>query len=308
MTNQETRPKIKVDSGTLAAGNRICKAAVKQSFGDYLWIAGNLPGDRQTALYALLNHVIRAADYLDLESSDGLPLDVWCEFRDDLSDAFMDQYVSADLVALVDACRRFKVPRQYLFDILSGVDLWIRSRRIETYDDLLNLTCRFGGAAMAAAVPIVGFTKDGYQQPAYHAGQAILMTQLLANLVQDIKLNKNFFALDDIQDTELSISRIKVRQPHPGLKHLVRLYGSRIEKLMLRAAGLTEYLDFDARRSFTSLLAVHWEMLMRMRLNPFLVLEKEGVLGKRRMFEFKVRHVLGLEGNLPILSPGDAAH
>ncbi len=308
MATQETRPKLIVDEGTLTAGNRICKAAVRPFFKDYLWIIGNLPGDRQMALYALLNHVIRVADYLDLESTDGLPLDVWCEFRDDLSDAFTGQYVSADLFALVDACRRYNVPREYLFDILAGVDLWIRTRRIDTYEDLLNFTYRLGGAAMAASIPIVGFVREGYEQPAYHAGQAILMTQLLAHIVHNMKLNKYFFAQDDIAETELSISRIKVRQPHPGIKHLVRLYGSRIEKLMLQAAELLAYLDYDARRSFTSLLAVHWEMLMRMRVNPFLVLEKDGVMDHRKMFEFKMRHVLGLEGNLPFQSPADNSH
>ena len=308
MTIQESRPRIEVNSGTIDQGNRICKTAVKTCFADYAWVVNNLPGDRRTALYALLNHVVRAADYLDLESTNGLPLDVWCEFRDDLSDAFMEKYASADLVALVDACKKFNVQRQYLFDILIGVDSWIRDRRIETFDDLLVFTYRFGGAALAASVPIIGFVKPDYEVPAINAGQAILLTQILANLVQDIKLKKTFIAVEDLEETELSIPRVKVRQTCSGLKHLIRLYGHRIEKLMYKGGRLIEYLDFDAKRSFTSLYAIHWEMLMRMRLEPDVVLSKAGVLSRGELFKLKTRHIMGIEGNIPVIPAIDPDH
>ena len=304
----ESRTKISVDDTTLDTGNRICSAAVKRNMSEYLWITRNLPNEQRLALNALLNHLIRTSDYLDLESSNGLPLDVWCEFRDDLSEAFLDSYASSDLLSLVDAARKYNVPKQYLFDMLDGVDGWIRQRGFETYDELEVFAYRFAGAAMTAAVPIVGFVKEGYEESSVAAGQAIFLTQSLANLVRDIKVNKIFIAKADIEETELSLARMKVKKPCPGLKHLVRLYGSRIEKLMYQGGRLYEYLDFDARRCFKSLMAVYWKMLMKMRVNPEVVLDPDGVLTKRELFALKTRHVMGLEGDLPFISDGGHGH
>ena len=304
----ETRDKISVDDTTLDTGNRMCSQSVKRAMPEFLWIARNLPAEQQAALNALLNHLVRTADYLDLESSNGLPLDVWCEFRDDLSDAFLENFASADLVPLVDACRKYDIPKQYLFDMLDGVDGWIRHRGFDTYEELEVFAYRFGGAAMAAAVPITGFVKQGYEESAVAAGQAVFMTRLLSNLVQDFKVNKIFIAKQDIEETELSVSRVKVRKMCAGLKHLVRLYGSRIEKLMYKGGHLYEYLDFDSRRCFKSLMAVHWAMLMKMRLDPEAVMNPDGILTRRDMFIFKTRHVMGLEGDIPIIADVDQAH
>lgn len=304
----DTRPKISIDEKTLDDGNRICSASVKRSMPQFMWVTRNLPKDQQLAVNALLNHLIRTADYLDLESSNGLSLDVWCEFRDDLSEAFLDSYASADLVSLVSTCRQYNIPKQYLFDMLDGVDGWIRHRGFDSYSDLEVFAYRFGGAAMTAAVPIVGYVKEGYEESAVAAGQAVFLTRVLASLVQDLKVNKLFVAKQDLEETELSISRMKVRKVCPGLKHLVRLYGARIEKLMYKGGHLYEYLDFDARRCFTSLMGMHWAMLMKMRLNPEIVLDPDGVLTKREMFGFKTRHVMGLEGNLPIIPEIDDHH
>lgn len=301
MPTQETRPKIKNNRNALDTGNKQCKTAIKQFFGNFMWMIGNLPNEKQVAIHAILNHLVRSSDYLDLESTDGLPLDVWCEFRDDLSDAFQGQFTSLDLVALVDAANKFNVPRQYFFDVLEGVDTWIRNRGFQTFDDLLVFAYRMGGAPLAASVPVCGYVKDGYEEAAIKAGQAIFLTQILANMVQDIKLNKMYFAREDIEVTEVSIARIKVRQSNKELRHLIRLYGSRIEKLMYQGGALVNFLDFDGRRCFTSLVAVHWAMLMKMRLRPESVLNPEGILSRREMFLFKSRHFMGLEGNVPVI-------
>lgn len=308
MPTQESRPRIETKPNTLDVGKKHCRSSAKQFFGSYLWIAGNLPGERQTALSAILNHMVRSADYLDLESTDGLPLDVWCEFRDDLSDAFQDQFASSDLFALVDAVRKYDIPKQYFFDVLEGVDWWIRNREFKTFDELLVFAYRMGGAPLAAAIPVCGFVKPDFESAATKAGQAIFLTQVLANIIQDIKLNKIYIAKEDIQETELSLSRVKVRQSSPELTHLIRLYGSRIEKLMYEGGQLVQYLDFDALRSFKSLMAVHWTMLMKMRLEPRVVLNRDGILTKREMFGLRTRHLMGLEGNVPVIPETDDHH
>ena len=114
-------------------------------------MSSNLPGDRRRALDALLTHAIRAYDFLDLESPNQLPLDVWTEARDDVSDAFNGKCTSIELAALADGCQRYSVPTQYLFDMYDGADWWTRAQKLDSFDELTVMAYRLGGTLVAAS-------------------------------------------------------------------------------------------------------------------------------------------------------------
>ena len=234
-----------------------------------------------------------------------MPLDVWSEVRDEVSDAFLDQYASVDLVALIDTCRRFDVQKQFLFDQLEAADTYIRFRGFETWDELLAFSSRLGGSAMAAAAPILAPTKPGYEIPAIKTGQAILLTQMLSRCAIDQKQNKNFFAQEDLDTCGVVLNRIKVKQTEKPFVQLVRLYCSRIEKLFHEGSHFANHLDFDGNRSIKSLLQLYWPMLMKMKVDPECIFSDDGVLNGREILMIKSRHLMGLKSELPILAKDD---
>jgi phytoene synthase len=302
---QKTREIIELDSAAIERGYKSCRTAVKQFYRGYLWIASNLPGDQRKALDAVLCNLSRSIDMFDLESNNGLSLDVWHEFRDDLSDAFLDKCTSVELAALADTVRKYEIPKQFVFDPFVGVDIWIRNRRFETFEELATFASLVGGSTMAAATPILGTIKSGYEVAAIECGKGIFLVQMLANCVEHLRSNKVFLAQQDLESCEVVLERLKLRQGGDPLKHLVRLYCSRIEKIFYEGGKLAQYLDFDGRRSLTSLLAVHWRMLMEMEREPESLLNENGILSRRDLLGLKSRHLLGLEGNLPVIPEDD---
>ena len=299
---------IQLNSNAVERGYRSCRGAVRRYFKPQLWASVNLPREQRRALDAILFNLMRTLDLLDLESADGRSLDVWFEVRDDLSDAFRGKCTSVELAALVDASRRFNVPKQFIFDPLRGADLWIRNQKFQTFAELESFCSYVGGSSLVSAMPILGVTKPGFEVLAIDCGKAIMLTQLLANCVNDIKRNKTFLAQDDISQCELDIPRLKLRRPSPSLVHFVRLYASRIEKLFFRAKHLAEYLDFDGNRTLKSLLAIHWQMLLKMQLTPETILEDQGVLNRHERLALKSRHLLGLERDIPICLAAKSNH
>ena len=302
-----TREPIELTALAVEHGYKKCRAAVKETFKDQIWLTSNFPADRKRALDALMTHLIQCMDMLDLVSPDGLPLEVWSEARSDVSDAFDDKCMTEELAALADGCTRFAVPKQFLFDMMTGADSWIRKRSIETWDELMVFAERMGGSALAAAVPIMGFVKQGYEDVALRCGQAIFLTQITANAANNLKLNKNFLALEDLEHCDVDTNRVIMRQHTTELSHFVRLYCSRIEQLFGDAGQLVEYLDFDGARSVKSLLAYHWKVLVNLKYEPALCLARKGPLTKREILALKSRHLLGLEVKLPFL-PDEPHH
>jgi phytoene synthase len=304
-----TSPKhIQLNSNAIDRGYRSCRGAGRRYFKAQLWTSLNLPRDQRRALDAVLFNLMRTLDLLDLESVDGQSLDVWFEVRDDLSDAFRGQCTSVELAALVDASRRFNIPKQFIFDPLRGADLWIRNRKFKTFGELESFCSYVGGSSLVSVIPILGVIKPDFEIFAIECGKAIMLTQLLANCVNDMKRNNVYFARDDIIKCELDIPRLKLRRPSPSLVHFVRLYASRIEKMFFCAKHLAEHLDFDGKRTLKSLLAIHWQMLLKMQLTPETILWDQGVLSRQERLALKSRHLFGLERDIPIFIDSKANH
>lgn len=299
---------IQLNSNAIERGYRRCRGAGRRYFKAQLWTSVNLPRDQRRALDAVLFNLMRTLDLLELESADGRSLDVWFEVRDGLSDAFRGQCTSVELAALVDASRRFNIPKQFIFDPLRGADLWIRNQKFKTFGELESFCSYVGGSSLVSAMPILGVIKPDFEIFAIECGKAIMLTQLLANCVNDMKRNKFYFAQDDIIKCELDIPRLKLRRPSPSLVHFVRLYASRIEKMFFCAKYLAEYLNFDGKRTLKSLLAIHWQMLLKMQLTPETILGDQGVLSRQERLALKSRHLLGLERDIPIFIDSKTNH
>ena len=217
----EVREHIELNPETVERGYKSCRSVAKSYFSDTIWMISNLPRDRRRGMDALLAQVVRTYDFLDLESPNHLSLDVWTEIRDDVADSFNEKCTSVELAALGDTCRHFKIPKQYLMDMLEGADWWTRAHQIETFDELLVMAYRLGGAAMLAAVPILGEIKQGYETAAIRCGQAVFLTQILANCVENLKRNMSLIPVEDFEACEVEMPRLRLRQHRKSVDYFV---------------------------------------------------------------------------------------
>ena len=293
---------------TFSRGFKNARSAVRSMFRDAIWVTGNLSKEKRRELDALGSHLVRCLDMLDLESTEGLPLDIWREIRDELSDAFCGKPQTPAQAALALVVERHSVPKQYIFDMVNAADFWIRFRRFETWEQLDTFASNLGGGAMVSACKVLGVVKPGYEIPALYCGKAILLTQILANCAHDLKCNRNFLAAEDYDRFKLEVHRVKMKQDCPELKHFIRFNVARLEKLFKKAGELVSHLDFDGARSVTSLLCMHWRILVRLKLHPGVIYNPQGILTRRDSLSLKSRHLLGTEGGIPILPQNVSDH
>ena len=293
---------FEVSGEDLAAGRRSCRTAAKKFYQSSLWVMGNLPGDEKTGCFCVLHHLMRVLDMLDLSSVDGQTLDVWQEFHDDLEQALRGSSSSPELAALAETVNRFQIPEQFVFDPLMAADTWICNRRHQTFDQLEQFAGQIGGSTLAAAITIAGVKSYAdYHARAIEAGKAMMLTRLLANCVEDANRGRLFLAEEDLGECEVDMTRLQLRQSAKPATWLVRLYASRIEKMFISGGELIHDLEFDAARSFKSLLTMHWKILNQLRVEPDLILRADSLLSTSELLRLRARHLLGLEGNASIL-------
>jgi phytoene synthase len=304
----ETREPIELNSTAIDLGYKNCRLEIKKFFKGQLWPAGNLAGEPRRAIDALLYHLMQTIKLLDLNDADGRSLENLEDVRDRLSNAFEDNCSSVELAAIVDASRRFEIPQDLLFDPLRGAEQWILNHQFETYQELDSFCGDVGGSTLAAAMPVLGVIKPGYEADAMKCGKAIMLTQILATCVDDMRRNKVFLAREDLKDCEVDVSRLKLAQPSKAFRHLVRLYAFRIEKLFNEASHLIQHLDYDGKRSLKSLLSVNWKLVTKMKIEPESILFEENVLTNRERLILHSKHVMGIDSNLPIVVEAEEHH
>ena len=296
---------ITITDSVIQRGYKNCINTSRKFYSSAAFMTANLPADKRKAVAAIAWHLLRCVDFLTLESFDGLSLDVWKENLNDLSDTFEGKCRTTEDAALADAVKRFRIPKEHLFEMMTAGDSWIRTRKFERYDQLELFAAKFGGSMMAAVVPIL--SDEGVEdfESTIHCGQAIHLTHMLANLVPNLKQHQSFYATDDVAKTGLSIARTTMWQSSPELKHFVRLQTSRIEKHFIAGGQLVNHLDFDGKRSLSSLLDYYWAVFTKMRANPDSILQPRGVLNQRERLQLRTRHMMGTEGKSPIIGVSD---
>ena len=113
------------------------------------------------------------------------------------------------------------IPKQFIFDPLRGADLWIRNQKFRDIwraRVLLQLRRRF--LASFRHADLGRDSNPTSRCPPVECGKAIMLTQLLANCVNDIKRNKTYLAQEDMSQCELDVPRLKLRRPSPSLDPL----------------------------------------------------------------------------------------
>ena len=285
-------------SNIKAAGNEL-----ESRYRNSRWFTKNVSRQTRRDLEVIGVHLSKCLDLLDLSSSNLLSVEIWRDFRKELTAALGNGHENRpEMQALVDVVKRHQIPHQFLFDMLRATDFWIRFGGFETWDQLETFASDLGGSAVAAASCVVGVKSsrnEDFQEAALDCGAAMMLTQKLAHCVSDLKANRNFLATEDVQRFELDICRVQMMQPSVELNRFVRFTISRIEKQFVSGQRLLSYLELDGRRSLTSLIGLHWRMLVRMRRNPECLFDEKGVLSQREIRGLKLRHLLGTEGGLP---------
>lgn len=283
-------------------GYKKCRKLAKEKFPNHLWPTMNLPSAERGGIMAMLFVLRRCVEVFHSHR-----FELVGEYRDDINDAMCGRYVSSEWMAVHDCVERFKIPRQYLFDLAEGVDHAIRFGQPASFDDLMVLAARLGGGSLNAAVRIMGVTGNGFDVAAIRFGQALLLTEWLMNCRPGENTPSEnftcFLAQEDLEQTGCTMAALQARSYTKPVAYLVRLYAHRIEQLFIEGAALFEHLDFDCTRAVRGLAGAAWKAVVKLRQTPEVLFDSDGVITPSELFGIKARYLLGLDPELPFVIP-----
>ncbi len=303
-----TNESIQSKPVSLSESNHVCDQLTRKHFRDYRWVVGNLPREQRDQVFALTAYLTRALELMDSQVSAIARRDEWQEWRDQVRDGLRNNFRLPELPAIVDAVNRLEIPREYLFDVQAGVELAIRCKKFEAFDQWMQMASRIGGSMMLAMVHVLGFEKPGFEEAAMACGEAFFLVQLMDEMGNGFH-NLMLYAPRMIaRNCNVHLEGINPKNPGVEYARFIRSLTARIEPKFEQGGKLVNFMSFDGKRVIRSLVAIHWQMFVKMKQHPEFVLQRRHQLSAKEMLQLRFKHLMGLEGHVPVIHEGSSNH
>jgi phytoene synthase len=169
------------------------------------------------------------------------------------------------LPALVDTTRHYRIPMQYLTDVIDGVEMDLAPQRFETFDDLQCYCHLVASAVGLACIHIWGFQDERAFEPARHCGVAFQLTNILRDLKEDAARGRIYLPQEDLRRFGYSQDDLANGIQDDRLRQLIDFEVERAERLYRAAGELNPYLAPRGRRVFGAMIATYHGLLNEIR-------------------------------------------
>jgi 15-cis-phytoene synthase len=248
-----------------------CRDVTRASATSFYYGMRLLPRPRRVALYAVYAFARRIDDIADGSAPAAEKLAALGQARDELA-TLEAQNSDPVLVALADACWRYRLPREALGELIDGATMDVSGRSYETFDDLVVYCRHVGGTIGRLSLAVFGSTDKGPQAMALadDLGVAFQLTNILRDVREDRDDGRIYLPREDLDRFGCSLE--------PGgsvgrFAELVRFEAERAEQWYDRGLELVSLLDRPSASCVAAMAGIYRRLLRRIEREPATVLD-----------------------------------
>ena len=177
------------------------------------------------------------------------------------------------LPALADTAQRFDIPREYLRQIVAGVEMDLDHAGFAAFDELRHYCLHVASAVGLACLAIWGCRDERAIEPATDCGVAFQLTNILRDLAEDAARGRMYLPQADLVRFQCG-QLIAQQQPTRPWIELIKFETVRAVKLYDASAATAQYLTGSGRRMFRLMHATYRALLAKIEREPAAVLSR----------------------------------
>jgi phytoene synthase len=262
----------------LVRSYRHCRRLAREAASTFARMFWMLPHDQRRAmeaLYAFARHTDDLADGPEPAEEKRRRLVGWREAFENAVAAETRNPKSAAqncpsvLPALADTIERFRIPRDYLRQIIVGVEMDLDHDGFETWSELRHYCLHVASSVGLACLPIWGCHDERAIEPATDCGIAFQLTNILRDLKEDAERGRMYLPREDL-------ARFGCGQALADNRwhDLIRFEAQRAAELYDSATTTRRYLAGSGRRMFRLMHATYRALLAKIDRDPLSVLSR----------------------------------
>lgn len=250
----------------LAECDIYCRELTRREAGNFYFSFLTLPADRFRAMCALYAFM-RVTD--DLGDDERIPLGEraillgrWRECLEHVLSGGEETHPV--LIALADVVRHYRIPAEYLFAVIDGVQRDLSPVRIATFAELSDYCYHVAGAVGLCCIHIWGFHDQRAIPAAIDCGLALQLTNILRDLAEDADRGRVYLPREDLERFGYSLADLQAHRRDDRFRALMAFEAERARQHYARARALFEYLDPPGRPILDAMLRIYGGLLRQL--------------------------------------------
>ncbi|MGQ9572912.1 MAG: presqualene diphosphate synthase HpnD [Dehalococcoidia bacterium] len=260
---------------SLQEAYRYCQELAKREAKNFYYGFILLPLAKRQAIYAGYAFARRCDDIVDDVLEPEEKVKRLAEYRHCLEQCLQGRPSSPIFLALQDTIRRYRIPPEYFWQLIDGVEMDLTVRRYPTFADLRRYC--YGVASTVGLICIEIFGHRNGQQARQHAedlGIALQLTNILRDIREDAERDRIYIPQDEMQRFGVGEADIFSGTANEPFLHLIRFQAERAREYHRRGRELLPLLSRRSRACTAVLQGIYSRILERIEAEPFAVLRE----------------------------------
>lgn len=185
--------------------------------------------------------------------------------------------------ALHRTVEKYSVPRQYLFDLISGVEMDLAKSRYETFDDLKAYCYHVASVVGLISIEIFGY-EGGEDARDYAAdlGVALQLTNILRDIAEDADRGRVYLPLDELEWFGYGEDDLLAGRATPEFRRLIAFQADRARHYYTQGRRLLPHLPARARACVGVMAGIYSSILDDIERDPGVVFRRRVSLSGRQ--------------------------
>ena len=183
-------------------------------------------------------------------------------------------------LALYDSVLKFKIPKQYLHEMIDGVTSDLEFARPRTFDDLYRYCYQVASVVGLTITHIFGFESPAALPLAEKCGVAFQLTNILRDVKEDAAAGRVYLPQEDLDRFGVTPEQLHAGPRDEKFKALMRFEAERARMLYEESRPLVGLVHRSSRASLRALIEIYSQLLDRIVASDFNVLDRRIALTK----------------------------
>jgi phytoene synthase len=259
----------------LTAAYDHCQALTKREAKNFYYGFMLLPTRQRRAIYAAYAFARECDDIVDA----GLPTEEaslrLAAYRESLDRCLEGHPQGPVFLALRDAIDSYRIPHEYFYRLIEGVETDLTVRRYATFEELKRYCYLVASEVGLISISIFGYR--GGEQARRHAadlGIALQLTNILRDIQEDLQRDRIYLPLDELARFGYAEDDLQEGVANDAFRRLMAFQAERAGQYFESGRRLLPYLSRRARACVGVMASIYRTILDDIQREPETVLKR----------------------------------
>jgi 15-cis-phytoene synthase len=228
----------------------------------FYFASHSLPPEKRRASYALYAFCRYVDNIADAESNVQIARCRIKQVKTLLESMYDAPFQVREWVALQETIERYGIPKQYLLDLVEGVEMDLDGFSCRTFSDLQRYCYHVASVVGLMMTKILQPDNEAALPYAEHLGTAMQLTNILRDIGEDLRMQRRYIPADELQASGIGVEHLDRQQVNTVFREFMQHQITRARDYYAKAEPGVSLLPDDGSRYCVRVMSVLYSRIL----------------------------------------------